>query len=94
MWREYHEGKQTYFQLAIKHNCFKRIIQRKIVLYQVTLPQITAREVVVVMDSTYWGRNFGVMLFKDDITKENLLKYNSPGKAFFDNFDNIVALAS
>ena len=22
-----------------------------------------------------WGRGFGVMLFKDDITKENLLKY-------------------
>lgn len=27
------------------------------------------------MDSTYWGRTFGVMLFKDNITKENLLKY-------------------
>jgi hypothetical protein len=27
------------------------------------------------MDTTYWGHNFGVMLFKDAITKENLLKY-------------------
>lgn len=27
------------------------------------------------MDTTYWKRNFGVMLFKDAITKENLLKY-------------------
>ena len=27
------------------------------------------------MDTTYCGRNFGVMLFKDTITKENLLKY-------------------
>lgn len=27
------------------------------------------------MDTTYWGRGFGVMLFKDSITKENLLKY-------------------
>lgn len=27
------------------------------------------------MDTTYWGNNFGVMLFKDAITKENLLKY-------------------
>jgi len=27
------------------------------------------------MDTTYWGRRFGVMLFKDAITKENLLKY-------------------
>jgi hypothetical protein len=27
------------------------------------------------MDTTYWGRSFGVMLFKDAITNENLLKY-------------------
>ncbi len=27
------------------------------------------------MDTTYWGRSFGVMLFKDAISKENLLKY-------------------
>lgn len=27
------------------------------------------------MDTTYWGTNFGAMLFKDSITKENLLKY-------------------
>jgi len=27
------------------------------------------------MDTTYWGRVFGVMLFKDAITGENLLKY-------------------
>ena len=27
------------------------------------------------MDTTYWGRNFGVMLFKDAITRENLLKF-------------------
>lgn len=27
------------------------------------------------MDATYWGRGFGVMLFKDSLTKENLLKY-------------------
>ena len=27
------------------------------------------------MDTSYWGSNFGVMLFKDSLTKENLLKY-------------------
>jgi hypothetical protein len=27
------------------------------------------------MDTTYWGRNFGVMLFKDALSKDNLLKY-------------------
>lgn len=33
------------------------------------------RDVIVLMDTTYWGHSFGVMLFKDSITKENLLKY-------------------
>jgi len=28
------------------------------------------------MDTTYWGRNFGVMLFKDAISIENSLKYD------------------
>ena len=27
------------------------------------------------MDTTYWGRNFGLMLFKDSISGENLLKF-------------------
>ena len=27
------------------------------------------------MDTTYWVDNFGVMVFKDSRTKENLLKY-------------------
>lgn len=75
LWEEYHEGKQTYSQLAAHYNCSKRTIQRKIDLYQVFLPEKTVREVVVLMDTTYWGRNFGVMLFKDNITKDNLLKY-------------------
>jgi len=30
---------------------------------------------VLLIDTTYWGRSFGVMLFKDSYTGENLLKY-------------------
>lgn len=75
IWQEYVRGKQTYDQLAIKYNCSKRTIQRKIDLHQITLPKKQARKVIVLTDTTYWGRNFGVMLFKDAITGENLLKY-------------------
>ena len=75
LWEEYSKGKQTYEQLAIKYNCSKRTIQRKLDLYSVSIPQKTPRKVVVLMDTTYWGRDFGVMLFKDAYTKENLLKY-------------------
>lgn len=75
IWQEYRVGKQTYFQLAKKYNCSKRTIQRKVDSYQISFPQKTPRKVIILMDTTYWGNSFGVMLFKDAITKENLLKY-------------------
>lgn len=75
LWKEYVKGKQTYAQLAEKYRCFIRIIQRKLDNYSINKQHKTARKVIVLMDTTYWEREFGVMLFKDAITKENLLKY-------------------
>lgn len=75
LWAEYTKGKQTYAQLALKYNCSKRTIQRKLDLYQVIKTNVTPKKVVVLMDTTYWGRSFGLMLFKDAYTKENLLWY-------------------
>ena len=75
IWIEYCEGKQTYKQLAKKYNCSLRTIQRKIDLHRVNIPIKKSRAVIVLMDTTYWGQNLGLMLFKDSKTKENLLKY-------------------
>lgn len=75
MWKEYVEGKQTYSQLAHKYGCSTKTIQRRIDKVKPAIPIKVARKVIVLMDTTYWGKNFGVMLFKDAITKENLLKY-------------------
>ncbi len=75
LWREYVSGKQTYAQLAAKHGCSIRTIQRKLDSYEVSQSVSKARKVVVLTDTTYWGRGFGVMLFKDSLTGQNLLKY-------------------
>lgn len=75
IWTEYTTGKQTYKQLSKKYKCCARTIQRKIDSYVVHIEPKTPRKVVVLMDTTYWGDNFGAMLFKDSVTKENLLKY-------------------
>lgn len=72
---EYTEGKQTYLQLSIKYACSVRTIRRKLDDYKVGIFEKEVRSVIVLMDTTYWGRGFGLMLFKDSITKENLLKY-------------------
>jgi len=71
---EYIEGKQTYKQLAAKYGCSSKTIQRR--LDKTTSLNVLrkGREVVVLMDTTYFGRVFGVMLFKDAYTGENLYK--------------------
>ena len=73
--KEYVQGKQTYAQLAEKYACSARTIKRRLDSYSIKKEAKIARKVIVLMDTTYWGRTFGVMLFKDAITKENLLKY-------------------
>lgn len=75
LWKEYVEGKQTYIQLAQKYNCSIKTIQRKLDKINIENKSKEPRAIIVLMDTTYWGRNFGVMLFKDALTKENLLKY-------------------
>lgn len=75
LWEEYTIGKQTYSQLATKYKCSTKTIQRKLDDYKVTDIIKEVRPVIVLMDTTYWGREFGVMLFKDALTKENLLKF-------------------
>jgi hypothetical protein len=75
LWEEYSSGKQTYSQLATKYKCSIRTIQRRLDCHCVTPVPVSSRSVIVLMDTTYWGRGFGVMLFKDAISKVNLLKY-------------------
>lgn len=75
LWKEYVEGKQTYSQLAQKYGCSIKTIQRRLDQVKVKNDLNKPGKVVVLMDTTYWGRNFGVMLFKDALTKVNLLKY-------------------
>lgn len=62
-------------QLSIKYACSIKTIQRRIDKHIVNFEKPQFRKVIVLMDTTYWRRNFGVMLFKDNFTKENLLKY-------------------
>ncbi|MBK7098020.1 MAG: hypothetical protein IPH58_06280 [Sphingobacteriales bacterium] len=71
---EYLSGKQTYDQLAEKYNCSNKTIQRKIDQSSAQQNRAFPSRVNVLMDSTYFGKSFGVMVFKDSITGVILLK--------------------
>ena len=72
LYSEYLFGKQTLKQLSEKHQVSSKTIQRK--LHQHTSQRLISRDksVVVLMDATYWGWSFGVVVFKDFRTKKIL----------------------
>ncbi len=75
IWSDYVYGKQTYKQLASKYSCSLKTIQRKLKSHQIKASNKTSRSIVLIIDTTYFKQSFGVMLFKDAYTGENLLKY-------------------
>lgn len=72
LWIEYVEGKQTYIQLARKYGCSIKTIQRRLDAIKVDTPIAVVKPVMVLIDTTYFGRGFGLMLFKDVYSGINL----------------------
>jgi len=72
LWRDYVFGKQTVFQLSKRYGISERTVHRK--LNTIRVPRIisSSKHIVVLVDTTYWGRNFGVVVFKDWRTKRVL----------------------
>lgn len=75
LWREYTELKQTYAQLAERYGCSPRTVKRRLDAYMLPKGEPKPTRAIVVMDTTYWGRGCGVMLFKDALTGRDLLWY-------------------
>jgi len=70
LYSEYLFGKQTIRQLSEKYQVSCKTIQRK--LHKYSSQRLISRDksVIVLMDATYWGWNFGVVVFKDFRTKK------------------------
>jgi hypothetical protein len=61
--------------LSLTYGLSIKTIQRKLDAHTISQPSSKPRAVIILMDTTYWGRNAGVMLFKDALSGENILKY-------------------
>jgi hypothetical protein len=61
-------------QLAEKYNCSTKTIQRKLDSVKLTPKTTFLANANVLTDTTYFGRKFGVMVFKDSITGDILFK--------------------
>lgn len=74
MWEDYILGKQTYKQLSVKYELSIKTIQRRLDKVKISIDKVAPTSVVVLMDTTYFGRGFGVMVFRDGYTSRNLYK--------------------
>ena len=72
LWREYVFGKQTILQLSERYGISRNTVRRKLDLIRVSRIISSSKSIVVLMDTTYWGRSFGVVTFKDWRTKRVL----------------------
>ena len=69
---DYIEGKQTLEQLASKYKVSERTIRRDLEGMRYVHKIAKHKEVTVRLDTTYWGRNFGLMVIKDVLRNEIL----------------------
>jgi len=70
----YSTGKQTYHQLSEQFKCSNRTIQRLLDKVKIESQTEFSGVANIIMDTTYFGRNFGVMVFKNSLTGEILYK--------------------
>ena len=72
LWHDYVFRNQTINSLRQQHGFSKRSIQKLLDDYDFVLPEITVNNSVIVMDTCYFRRGFGVMVFRDYLSRRNI----------------------
>jgi len=65
LWDEYVGGRRTIAELASLYGCSERTVRRRLAHVADSFTPSTPNSAVVIVDTTYFGRGFGVMLFQD-----------------------------
>ena len=72
LWHAYTDGKQTLKQLARQHRRSIKTIRHKLDQALLPAPQALPSRVNLVMDTTYFRQNFGVMVLMDSLSGQAL----------------------
>ena len=92
MWRRYSHGKQTYKEIGKAFGRSSRWVQQQLNDITIEPDSIEPDDVVIVMDTTYFRRAFGVMVFRCPHRKKNLLWKFVPWEKFEHYNDGITEL--
>lgn len=69
---DYIDGKQTLEQLAKKYNVSERTIRRDLENMRFVRKKAKDKDVTIQLDTTYWGKDFGLMVIKDALRNKVL----------------------
>lgn len=72
LWRQYRQEKRTIAQLARAHACSERTIRRHLACAQKNAQFAEHQNVNVILDTTYFGRSWGVMVLLDSLSGQAL----------------------
>lgn len=72
LWDEYVDGKQTLKQLGKKYNRSHISIRRRLDAVTVGEQVITPQPSVFITDTTFWGHDYGVCVFRSHDLKKNI----------------------
>lgn len=92
LWQEYLFERRTYSDLARIHSCSISTIQSRVENVSVVFRPHYPAAAVVVIDTKYFGRIIGVMIFQDSGTGQVLLrKYvrNETNKAYLEGLGEL-----
>lgn len=91
---DYVEGKQTLHQLAIKYGVNEKTIRRDLEGMRYVQKIARYRLVTIQMDTTYWGRRFGLMVIRDALRGNILWRKYVTHETIADYMDGITWLKS
>ena len=73
LWHDYSHGKQTLAELGKKHRRSHVWIRTRLDEHHVELPHgITPQPTIIMPDTTFWGRHYGVCVFRSWDLKKNI----------------------
>ena len=65
LWNDYLTAIQTISDLSTLHKCSERTIRRRLSLVVDSFTATSPKSAVIILDTTYFSKTFGVMLFQD-----------------------------
>lgn len=72
LWNEYTHGKQTLIELGEKCAHTPWWVRNKLDTHVVSMPNIIPQPTIIVPDTTFWGRSYGVCVFRSWNLKRNM----------------------